>query len=88
VSLPLSIASNGTLKDPIQVPVEPGGATAQGAGGPGGPPMGMPPGMGMPRGMGGPPAGMSGPPAGMGGPPAGMSGPPAGMGAPPPSAPR
>jgi hypothetical protein len=45
VSLPLSIASNGTLKDPIQVPVEPGGATAQGAGGPGGPPMGMPPGM-------------------------------------------
>jgi hypothetical protein len=41
VSLPLSIASNGTLKDRIEVPVEPGGvAVAQGAAG--GPPGGFP----------------------------------------------
>jgi hypothetical protein len=44
VSLPLSIASNGALKDPIQVPVEPGGVSTQAApGGPGGPPPGFRP---------------------------------------------
>jgi hypothetical protein len=60
VSLPLSIASNGTLKDRIEVPVEPGGVSTQAA----------------PGGMGGPPPGMGGPPPGMGGPPPGMGGPP------------
>jgi hypothetical protein len=57
VSLPLSVASNGTLKDRIEVPVEPGGASTQAApGGPGGPPPGF---------QGGPPPGFqppSGPP--------------------------
>ncbi|HEX8235108.1 MAG TPA: hypothetical protein VF600_04065 [Abditibacteriaceae bacterium] len=74
VTLPLSIASNGTLKDRIEVPVEPGGAPAGaaqgGAGFPGGPPPGA----------GGPPPGAGGPPPGApGGPPPSASpGPPGG----------